>query len=325
MTTMLQIVRQENIEQRFNKKLIDNKIRAEIKANPDMVAKIEQGVSLLREWLEGTYYASKQVRVDQVKLLDHEQLVEDIFVGVCYFQEPTLFTSVSSQLAGRLGFDDKRAAITTVAELLAVLCMTDAFDIDKTDKMASLTLQSRIPVSKELDEFTRQSMYLPPMVCEPLELTNNYSSGYLSHKDSLILGNGNHHNGDICLDVLNTLNKVPLQLDMHFLCTAPEDPKEEFTLERVIEAADKKGEFITEAKAKDRLAKQIDGWDAFKAQSQKIYLMLHGNGNRFHLTHKVDKRGRIYSQGYHINTQGAAFKKAAVELAQEELIEGVPT
>jgi DNA-directed RNA polymerase len=44
----------------------------------------------------------------------------------------------------------------------------------------------------------------------------------------------------------------------------------------------------------------------------------------FHLTHKVDKRGRIYSQGYHVNTQGAAFKKAMIELAKEELIEGVP-
>lgn len=324
METMLQIVRQENIEQRFSRKLIDNKIRAEIAGNPDMVQRMSTGVKLVVKWCEATYYASKQARVEQVKLLDHSQLVEDIFVGVCYFQNPTLFNSVTAQLAGRLGFDDKRAAITTIAELLAVLCATDAFDIDKPNKQASLTLQSRIPLSAELVEYVNQSMYLPPMVCEPLTLENNYSSGYLSHKDSLILGNGNHHNGDICLDVLNTLNKVPLKLDMQFLCAAPENPKEEFTLERVIESHDKRGQYINEAQAKEILAKQIESWNTFRAQSHKIYLILHQNGNEFHLTHKVDKRGRVYSQGYHINTQGASFKKAAVELANEELIEGVP-
>jgi hypothetical protein len=325
METMLQIVRQENIEQRFSRKLIDNKIRAEIAANPDMVQRMAAGVELVSNWCEATYYASKQMRVDQVKPLDHAQLVEDIFVGVCYYQNPTLFTSAAAQLAGRLGFDDKRAAMTTIAELLAVLCATDAFDIDKPSKMASLTVQSRIPLSDELIEFVNQSMYLPPMVCEPLELKSNYASGYLSHKDSLILGSGNHHNGDICLDVLNTLNKVALKLDMQFLCNAPENPKEEFTLERVLESHDKSGRYITEGEAKEILAKQIEGWEAFKKQSQKIYLMLHQNGNRMFLTNKVDKRGRIYAQGFHVNTQGASFKKAAVELANEELIQGAPT
>ena len=47
-------------------------------------------------------------------------------------------------------------------------------------------------------------------------------------------------------------------------------------------------------------------------------------GNRFYLTHKVDKRGRIYAQGYHITTQGTAFKKAMIELAEPEFIEGAP-
>jgi len=47
-------------------------------------------------------------------------------------------------------------------------------------------------------------------------------------------------------------------------------------------------------------------------------------GNEFYLTNKVDKRGRIYSQGYHINTQGTSFKKAMIDLAHEELVTGMP-
>jgi len=35
-------------------------------------------------------------------------------------------------------------------------------------------------------------------------------------------------------------------------------------------------------------------------------------------------RGRLYSQGYQITTQGTGFKKAAIEFSTQELVEGVP-
>lgn len=77
-----------------------------------------------------------------------------------------------------------------MAELLAVLCMTDAFDILKENKFASLQVRSCIPLEDNLVSFIENSMFLPPMVCEPLPLTHNFSSGYLTHNDSLILGSG---------------------------------------------------------------------------------------------------------------------------------------
>jgi hypothetical protein len=162
-------------------------------------------------------------------------------------------------------------------------------------------LVSRIPLSSALIKFVENSSYLPPMVCEPLELTTNYCSGYLSHKDSLILGKSNHHDGDICLDVLNTINKVELQLDTKFLSTVEETPT--FELDT---------------------PEKIAQWDRFKRQSYKFYSLMVSQGNRFYLTHKYDKRGRIYAGGYHINSQGTAFKKASIELAREELVEGMP-
>jgi hypothetical protein len=140
------------------------------------------------------------------------------------------------------------------------------------------------------------------MVCEPLELKSNLDSGYLTHKDSLILGRGNHHAGDICLDVLNRMNRVALKLDTDFLRTVEEEPTFE------LDTSEKRSM-----------------WLNFKAQSARMYMLMHNLGNEFYLTHKVDKRGRIYAQGYHINTQGAAYKKAMVDLANEELVEGVPS
>ena len=47
-------------------------------------------------------------------------------------------------------------------------------------------------------------------------------------------------------------------------------------------------------------------------------------GNKFYFTHKVDKRGRLYCQGYHINYQSASYKKAMIELANKEIIDGIP-
>lgn len=302
METMKHIVLQEMNEENYNRKHIDTKIREAIEADPDMVKRLERGEVLIKGYLAGTYYASKAKRIAQLTNIDIPALVLDIFVGVAYSIRLELFTSVTAQMAARLNFSDRTEAIATVGELLAVLCNTDAFDIVKETKQGSLMVISRIPLPSTLIEFIEHSQYLPPMVCEPLELTHNHSSGYLTHNDSLILGSGNHHDGDICLDVLNTMNKVQFKLDLDFLCKVEEEP-------------------TFDLNTQDKL----DQWTRFKKQSYVFYSLMAQQGNRLYFNNKVDKRGRVYSCGYHINPQGAAFKKAQLELATEELVEGVPT
>lgn len=297
------ILIQEMNEERFSRKHIDAKIRKAIEENSFMVAKVEQGVQLVQQYMDTKYsYASKNVRITQLKDFDIQELVMDIFVGVAYYQVPELFTSVTAQMASRLKLSDKTEAITTVAEILAVLCETDAFDIIKEKKMSSLKVKARIPLGDQLLEFIENSSFLPPMVCEPLPLSHNYSSGYLTHNDSLILGSGNHHGGDLCLDVLNIMNKVALKLDTKFLSTVEEEPTFELDTQE-----------------------KVEHWQRFKRQSYYFYSLMVQQGNRLFLNHKVDKRGRIYASGYHINTQGASFKKAMLEFADTETVEGVPT
>jgi len=312
METMREIILQEMNEERYNRKHIDTKIREAIEANEEMRSKVTQGVALVTEYMNQVYtytskgvvknFESKNKRIAQLKSMDVSALVIDCFVGVAYSLRPELFTSVTAQMAARLGFNDRTEAITTVAELLAVLCNTDAFDIVKESKMASLMLVSRIPLGDELIRFIEESEYLPPMVCEPLELTHNHSSGYLTHNDSLILGSGNHHDGDLCLDVLNKVNRVAFKLDLKFLSTVEEMPT--FELDN---------------------QEKVDQWRRFKEQSYKFYSLMAQQGNRFFFCTKTDKRGRYYCQGYHLNYQGTSFKKGMLELAHEELVQGVPT
>lgn len=288
-------------EYRFSRKHIDRYIDKEIRDNPDMEAKVAQGVQLLEDWRNQTYYDSKNARLAQLEHIDLEHVVRRIFIQAAYCQIPELFTSVTAQLAAVLKFSDKADGILTIAEMVAIVCITDAYDIVKPTPASSLQVVSRIPLSEKLLTFVMNSCYLPPMVCEPETLTKNMQSAYLTHDDSLILGKGNHHSGDICLDVLNRQNSTPLCLNTDFLSQVEEVPTFEI---------------------KDQ--SQQEQWDRFKRQSHELYKLMVKQGNRFYITNKVDKRGRIYSQGYQITPQGTSYKKASVDFADKEPVSGVP-
>ena len=298
---MLPVDRQYLLEDSYYRGNIDKLIKQEILDNSDICHKMEQGREYLSNWMTQEYFESKDKRLARLHTLDLEQLILDILIGVAYCQIPELFTSVTAQLASRLKFSEKEDGIRTIGEILAVLCQTDAFDIIKPSKDASLMVQSRIPLSDKVIRYVEQSNYLPPMVSEPEWLTHNYQSAYYSFDDSVVLGSGNHHNGDLCLDVLNIKNSTALSLCTEFLSTVEEEPTKEL----------------------DTHVKAIN-WDRFKTDSYKFYRLMVGQGNRFFLTHKPDTRGRIYAQGYHITTQGSPFKKAMLEFADKEIVEGVP-
>lgn len=301
METYLNILNQEKIEEFYSDKPIEGNIAKFIKDDVEIQHKVLEGVDLIHAYMDQEYYASKNRRIEQLRSLDLPELVTRIYESIALIVRPELFTAVTAKVAARLGFSDKAEAITTTAELIAVLCATDVFDITKANRQASLMLVSNIELPQEILEHMNRVQYLPPMVCEPLSLSNNSDSGYLTFRDSVMLGKGNHHNGNLCLDVLNLMNKVPLSLDLEFLDTLEEIPT--FDLDT---------------------QEKVEMWQAFKNQSTEIYRLMVRQGNKFYLTHKVDKRGRIYAQGYHITTQGTAFKKASLELANEELVNGVP-
>ncbi len=84
MDTMKHIVMQECNEKRFSRKHIDGYLKEAITTNPLMVTKVNQGIQLVNEYMAKSYYESKNRRIAQLKKLDIEALVLDIFVGVCY-------------------------------------------------------------------------------------------------------------------------------------------------------------------------------------------------------------------------------------------------
>jgi hypothetical protein len=293
---------QETNERRYSKKHLNDYIATAIRENPDMEAKVVKGVEILEDFLTRDYHASKAARLAQMDELMLEDLVREIFIGIAYCRQPELYVSITSQLAARVGFDDHRDSIQTMAEMVAVLHYTGAFEITKESREASLMLVSCIPLPAALGDAIDRAMFVLPMVSEPAELASNFTSPYLTYNECQILGKGNAHAGDICLDVLNTQNRVALKLDTAFLSTVEEEPT--FDLDT---------------------SEKWNQWHEFKRQSYTVYDLLVKQGNKFYLPVKVDKRGRAYCCGYHATYQGSSFKKAMIELHHEELIQGVPT
>ena len=292
---------QHLIEERYARHHLERLIKEAVNDIPELKAKQAEGVQLLTDWLALPHEGKKKARLDQLDILKLPELVMEVITAIAYCTMPTLYVSVTSQLSVRLGFDDRADGIRTVAEIIAVLAVLDIYDMDKASTYASVTVTSRIPLPEDLIHRAQQMEYTPPMVVQPRDLTHNFESPYLSYNECQILGPHNGHEGDICLDVINTQNRVALSLDMGFLCKVDELPSYELDTPN-------KGQL----------------WDQFLKTSREIYLLLHRAGNRFYLTNRVDKRGRMYAQGYHVTTQGTPFKKAMIELADAEVVQGVP-
>ncbi len=156
-------------------------------------------------------------------------------------------------------------------------------------------------VQMELDRF----QYPLPMVVEPKELKSNKDNGYLESRGSVILRN-NHHDGDVCLDHINRVNKVKFKINMD---TAKMIRNKWRHLDKPKEG-ESHGEFQDRRRA----------FEKYDRTAHDVLALLVETGNELYLTHKYDKRGRIYCQGYHVTYQGATWNKAVLEFAEEEIV-----
>ena len=302
-TRMINIDYQESLERHYCRKHINTRIDRAIRSDETLESKVREGVAILQDWLQGEFHESKQKRLQRVQQMDLEQLVRDVFINTAYCVHPELFVSVTSQLAIRIGFDDRKDSIATMAEIVAVLCNTDVYDIIKPSRDSSMVIQTRMVLPPELVDSIERSLHVLPMVSKPNMLRSNFESPYLTFNEPLVLGRNNSHSGDLCLDVINTQNQVALKLNTQFLNSVDEIPNPDKPLDT---------------------AEKFQLWNQFKQDSARVYSTLLNAGNEFWLAHRPDKRGRLYAQGYHVTTQGSAFKKAMLELHHEEVVNGVP-
>lgn len=161
-------------------------------------------------------------------------------------------------------------------------------------------------ISAELQAQIDQFQYPLPMIEQPQTVTNNKQSGYRTIKGSLILRN-NHHEKDICLDHINRVNSVALSVNADVVAFVKNKWKK-------LDKRDE-GESLQDFEKRKRAFAKYD------RVSRDVLQALMALGNGFWLTHKYDKRGRTYSQGYHSNYQGNDWNKACIQFAQGEVLQ----
>ena len=307
---------QEKIEKTFSKRFITAAAVDDLLTCESIVNKLNRGIEYVNSWLNKDHDVERELRLLAVRELDIKELVMQVVACISLeCQKPMKLVSIASLCARHLNMSDKVEAIHTMAEIIAVLGETDLFDNKKTRE--GWIVISRVELDAEVTQYADNALYLPPLIIKPRKVRSNRDSGYITQRgESLILGfYENHHDDNICLDVLNTLNSNEYELDTDFINQYEEQWHRE-------ELSQQEYEELSHA---DREIYNMDAktWKKFQEQGKFFqHLMIH-HGNSFYLCNKVDKRGRIYSSGYHVNVQGSSFKKAMVNFKHHEIPTGL--
>lgn len=301
---------QQDIELLMHPKHITNDVRELIKS--DFQNQITQSIKAIHKWIEIEEYQSKDERKQLLACLDIEKIVVDILATTfMYAQSPMPFISIASMI--RIDGMDKLSSLKTVSELLALLVHTKLYEIQRTRDNRYIYSLLELPHDHPLAKRVRLSCYLPPMVEKPKMIYNNYQSGYHTVNDCVILGyTENQHKHKLALDTLNTLNSIEYELDPYVLNNFEKEWHRE-------ELHDDELTLLSNDEQLDYHI-QHQTWQQYQEQFEVLSELL--KDKTLYFLHKYDKRGRIYTQGYHFSNQGTSFEKACLNLKTKELITG---
>lgn len=276
------------------------------------ISEIKTSTTVIKKWCDVQEYQSKNIRKEFIRQQDlHGLVVGLIAKTVMYCQEPMPLVTFASMVD--IGFEVKLDNIKTVCELIALLAPIELYELSK-NLDGTYTVQTLIELPEALQKRLRLYCYLPPMIEKPNVIRTNNDSGLATiKKDSIILGGKlNHHNKQLSLDVINTLNKTEYEIDKDFINNFEKDWfREELSQEELKKLS------MTE---QQDYQISLDTWKQYQDQVSVLKDMLIDKSIYF--THKYDKRGRIYAQGYHFNTQGTSYEKACINLKTKEFVTG---
>lgn len=301
---------QKDIELLLHPKHITNDVRTLIKS--DFQNQITQSIKAIHKWINVDEYHSKNKRKEILSCLDIEKIVVDILTTTfMYAQSPIPFISIAAmvQISGM----DKLSSLKTVSELLALLVHTKMYEIQQTRDSRYIYSLLELPFDHPLSKRIELSCCLPPMVEKPMKIESNYQSGYHTINDCVILGyTENQHKHKLALDTLNTLNSIEYELDSYVLNNFEKEwyREELHDDELALLSNDEQLDYHT----------QHQTWQQYQEQFEVLSEML--QNKTLYFLHKYDKRGRVYTQGYHFSNQGTSFEKACLNLKTKELITG---
>ena len=187
--------------------------------------------------------------------------------------------------------------IRTASEILAV-CEGKLYDLlahnYENNPTGTLAIEPKLKPSIDVLSRIEEFMYIPPLVIAPKVWKSNRGGGLHTQEECCILGKHNYHKNKQALDCLNILQDIEWELDPAILQLKEQPNKILNTSEKVIQ------------------------FKIMRITSSRVYKEY--VGIPFYFMWKFDKRGRMYSSGYHINFQSTDYKKALLSFVKQEVI-----
>lgn len=261
----------------------------------------------LEDYLTREYYASKQRRVDELRLYiynvcDADDLFAELLIAIIRKGVNVTLQAVIGHLLPYMPHDNVEDNLITAAELIALTANESSFglyDIQRPDNKESPMInvkhwEALNTIFGDQMKWIDDTFFNPPLIEPPLKVKNNKNCGYYSFNEPLILGEFTDHDMPLNYTAINTLNSLEWIFDEDVM-TEPEPPvSEAFTWE------DKKNH-----------AKHME-------QANKVYQLF--EKKPFYLAWQYDSRGRIYSHGHHVNLQSHEYKKAMLNFNHYEIL-----
>lgn len=301
---------QANIERLMHPYHIINDLKNTL--TKDIETEIIQGKKIIKDWYDTPTTRVKKERRNIVVNLDLTDLITGLIAQTMLTcQSPIKLISFSQMYS--IPNMEKLDSMKTVMELIAILEPLDLYQLTQNQD-GTYMIESLLIPSEDIQNRNTLSCYLPPMIEKPKELKHNKSSPLKTiQTDSLILGrNQNYHTNNICLDVLNKQNSNQYELDKDTL----NQYEKEFHREVL---TDKEFDLLSQAE-QEQYNQEYATYLTYKEQFKVLANNL--QDKILYLCNKVDKRGRIYVQGFHFSTQGTSYEKACINLKTKEYVTG---
>jgi len=259
---------------------------------------IKQAINAIQDYRVKQYYPKKSIRLNNWDpcRTEIEEIVISVFTAVLV-NECLTYQAAAGMLNHKINMDDTVDRVKTISEIIGLISLTGLINVERRGSGQSILITTDYTVS-DIPSIDKHGLVLN----RPQLVERNWDPD----QGSMILGGKlNFHEKNLCLDHLNRMNQIPLKLNIAFIEACPEEPKSTF-----IKASD------SPAKA----AEKMHQFRQFAKDSSKKYMEIINGKNRAYLNHKYCTRGRTYAVGYYINTQGASYKKASLELYNKEFL-----
>ena len=195
-------------ELEYSKRMRNNLILTDVL--DDIPTKITTSlVTAIDGYRSGSYYQSKQVRVD--KLPTTIEIVSNILAIVLSSKRSKPIQGVATELGLSLGYRGQIEAVKTGAEILSI-CHGKLYDIKLSDD--STEIVPKYNLGKDTCDKINVLQFLPPMIQKPNDWISNSDGGWLWERKSVVLGKGTHHNETQAYDALNLLQSVAWTIDI---------------------------------------------------------------------------------------------------------------